>query len=180
MIRTATMTLALAGLLSTAAVAQKVGGPTDPQIAHIAYTAGLIDIAAGKQALAKSKNRQVRAFAQEMVRDHDAVNKQALALVGRLKVTPEANPTSASLSKQGQQKLRELGRLRGAAFDRAYVQNEIAYHKVVNGALSGTLIPGAHNAELKDLLQTGLRLFQEHQGHAEHLAQSLRTPSKRR
>lgn len=179
MIRTATMALALAGLVGTAAAAHQGNGATDPQIAHIAYTAGLIDIAAGKQALAKSKNPKVRAFAQEMVRDHDAVNKQALALVGKLKVTPEANPTSASLSKQGEQKLRELGRLKGAAFDRAYAQNEVAYHKVVNGALSGTLIPGAHNAELKDLLQTGLRLFQEHQGHAEHLAQSLRAPSRR-
>ncbi len=173
MIRTVTMALALAGLVSTAAVAQSGAGPTDPQIAHIAYTAGQIDIAAARQALAKSKNRQVRAFAQEMIRDHEAVNKQALALVGKLKVTPEANPTSAGLSKQGEQKLREMARLRGPAFDRAYAQNEVAYHKVVNGALSSTLIPQSDNAELKDLLQTGLRLFQEHQLHAEHLAQNL-------
>ncbi len=86
MIRTVTMALALAGLVSTAAVAQSGAGPTDPQIAHIAYTAGQIDIAAARQALAKSKNRQVRSFAQEMIRDHKAVNKQALALVGKLKV----------------------------------------------------------------------------------------------
>ena len=180
MIRTATAALVFAGLLSTAAIAQRESGPTDPQIAHIAYTAGQIDIAASKQALAKSKNRQVRAFAQEMVRDHGAVNSQALALVGKLKVTPEANPTSAALSKQGEQKLRELGRLKGAAFDLAYVQNEVAYHKVVNGALGSTLIPSSDNAELKDLLQTGLRLFQEHQLHAEHLAQSLQGKPKRK
>lgn len=115
--------LSLAGLLSAGAAAQGGAGPTDPQIVHIAYTAGQIDIAASKQALAKSKNPKVRAFAREMVRDHGAVNSQALALVGKLKVTPEANPTSAALSKQGQQKLRELGRLKGAAFDLAYVQN---------------------------------------------------------
>ena len=180
MIRTATMAFALAGLLSTAATAQKAAGPTDPQIAHIAYTAGQIDIAAAKQALAKSKNRQVRSFAQEMIRDHAAVNKQALTLVGKLKVTPEANPTSAALSKQGEQKLREMARLRGAAFDLAYAKNEVAYHKVVNGALSSTLIPESDNAELKDLLKTGLRLFQEHQLHAEHLAQGLQGRSKRK
>lgn len=179
MMKTATLALAFAGLLGTAALAHPGNGTTDPQIAHIVYTAGLIDIAASKQALAKSKNPRVRAFAQEMVRDHEAVNKQALVLVGKLKVTPEPNPTSASLSKQGEQKLRELGRLRGAAFDRTYVQNEVAYHKTVNGALGGTLIPGAHNAELKELLQTGHRLFQEHQLHAEHLAQSLRAPLER-
>ncbi len=180
MIRKATAALLLAGLLSSGAVAQGGAGPTDPQIAHIAYTAGQIDIAAARQALAKSKNRQVRSFAQEMIRDHEAVNKQALALVGKLKVTPEANPTSAALSKQGEQKLRQMARLRGAAFDRAYAQNEVAYHKVVNGALSSTLIPSSDNGELKDLLQTGLRLFQEHQLHAEHLAQGLRGRAKRK
>ena len=167
------MALALSGLLSAGAAAQGGAGPPDPQIAHIAYTAGQIDIAAAKQALAKSKNRQVRSFAQEMIRDHEAVNKQALALAGKLKVTPEANPTSAALAKQGEQKLRELARLWGAAFDHAYAQNEVAYHKVVNGALGNTLIPASDNPELKDLLQTGLRLFQEHQLHAEHLAQGL-------
>jgi putative membrane protein len=179
MIRTATMALALASLLSTGAAA-KTAGPTDPQIAHIAYTAGQIDIAAAKQALARSKNRQVRSFAEEMIRDHAAVNNQALALVGKLKVTPEANPTSAALSKQGEQKLREMAKLSGAAFDRAYAQNEVAYHKTVNGALSSTLIPEADNGELKELLQTGLRLFQEHQRHAEHLAQGLQGRGKRR
>jgi putative membrane protein len=154
--------------------AQAVSGPTDPQIAHIAYTAGNIDIAAGKQALARSHNRDVRAFASEMVRDHAAVNDKALALVKKLNVTPEANATSAALSKQGAATLRRLSRLRGRSFDRAYVANEVAYHKTVNGALSNTLIPSASNGELKSLLQTGLTLFQEHQAHAEHLAARLK------
>ncbi len=148
--------------------------PTDAQIAHIAYTAGNIDVAAGKQAIAKSKNKDVVAFAQEMVRDHTAVNDQALALVKKLGVTPEDNPTSKALSKDAAAKLTELGKLSGAAFDKAYVANEVAYHKTVNGALSGTLIPNAQNAELKSLLQTGLKLFTEHQTHAEHLAMGLK------
>lgn len=171
MIKTFTLTAVLAAGLSGAAATQNAG-PTDPQIAHIAYTAGQIDIAAGKQALAKSKNKQVRAFAQEMVRDHAAVNDQALALVKRLNVTPEANPTSAALSAAGAEKLRQLAKLKGSAFDRAYVQNEVAYHQTVNGALSGTLIPNADNAELKSLLRTGLKLFSEHQRHAEQLART--------
>ncbi len=73
-----------------------------------------------------------------------------------------------------------MARLRGAAFDRAYAQNEVAYHKLVNGALGSTLIPASDNAELKDLLQTGLRLFQEHQLHAEHLAQGLQGRGSKR
>jgi putative membrane protein len=148
--------------------------PTDPQIAHIAYTAGVIDIAAAKQALAKSTNKDVKAFAEDMVRDHEAVNKQALDLVKKLKVTPEDNGTSKTLSKNAAAKLDELGKLNGAAFDKAYVANEVAYHKAVDSALETTLIPSASNAELKSLLQTGLKIFQGHEQHAEHVAAELK------
>src|SRR5437764_7296223 len=147
--------------------------PTDPQTAHIAYTAGNIDIAAGKQALARSHNKAVRAFAQEMVRDHTAVNDKALALVKKLHVTPEANPTSAGLAKQGKATLARLSHLKGHAFDRAFVANEVAYHKTVNGALASTLIPSAKNGELTSLLETGLPLFREPHMHAENLAKGL-------
>jgi putative membrane protein len=149
-------------------------GPTDPQIAHIAYTAGSIDIAAGKQALARSHNKAVRSFAQEMVRDHQAVNDKALALVKKLHVTPEDNATSQALSKQAKATLDKLSHLSGSAYDRAYVDNEVAYHKTVNGALEKTLIPSAKNGELKSLLETGLTLFREHLAHAEQIAKGLK------
>ena len=149
-------------------------GPTDPQIAHIAYTAGNIDIAAAKQALKMSHNATVRDFAQQMVRDHEAVNAKALALVKKLHVTPEANPTSASLTKAADSEHAKLSKLKGAAFDREYLNNEVAYHKAVNNALKSTLIPSAHNAELKSLLETGLTLFTEHQKHAEQMAAKLK------
>ncbi|MGY8662774.1 DUF4142 domain-containing protein [Bradyrhizobium sp. UFLA05-109] len=148
--------------------------PTDPQIAHIAYTAGVIDINAAKQALKKAKNKDVKAFAQDMVRDHEAVNKQALALVKKLKVTPEDNDTSRTLTKQANDKLAELSKLKGADFDKAYVDNEVAYHKSVDSALETQLIPSADNSELKGLLQTGLKIFQGHEQHAEHVAAELK------
>lgn len=163
----------VAGLLAWSASAAPNGGIDDAQISHIAYTAGSIDIAAGKQALAKSKNQAVRAFAEEMVRDHNAVNDQALALVKKLGVTPQDNSTSQALSKQASDELQKLSKLNGAAFDHEYVANEVAYHRTVNGALKTTLIPNAQNAELKALLETGLKLFSEHQMHAEHLAAKL-------
>lgn len=147
--------------------------PTDPQIAHIAYTASQVDIAAAKQALDKSQNADVRAFAQEMVRDHTAVNDKALALCKQLGVTPEDNPTSQSLAAGGKAKLAEFAKLSGLAFDRAYAENEVAYHKTVNDALADTLIPSAQNTELKDLLQTALKLFQQHLMHAEELVAKL-------
>src|ERR1700751_4710647 len=163
--------LAAMTLLSGAAFAQGAK-LTDPQIAHIAYTAGTIDIAAAKQALTKASNKDVKPFAEDMVRDHEAVNKQALDLVKKLNVPPEDNDTSKSLSKQASDKLAELGKIKGAAFDKAYIENEVAYHKTVNGALETQLIPSASNVELKGLLQIGLKIFQGHQQHAEHVAAS--------
>jgi putative membrane protein len=148
--------------------------PSDPQIAHIAYTAGDIDVKAGQLALEKSQNKAVRAFASDMVRDHKAVNEKALALVKKLNVTPEDNGTSKALSDQAAQKHDQLSKLSGAAFDKAYVENEVAFHKTVDGALETTLIPSSSNSELKGLLQTGLKIFQGHLAHAEHLASTLK------
>ena len=138
--------IAAATLLSSAAWAEGAK-LTDPQIAHIAYTAGVIDIAAAKQAQTKASNKDVKAFADDMVRDHEAVNKQALDLVKKLNVAPQDNDTSKALSKAAADKLAELGKLSGAAYDKAYVANEVAYHKTVNGALETQLIPSASNAE---------------------------------
>ena len=169
-----TTLFAAALLLGSAAPSAAADAPTDPQIAHIAYTAGTIDIAAAKQALAKSHTKAVRDFAQEMVRDHSAVNAKALALVKKLHVTPQDNPTSDALTKQATAERNKLSHLSGAAFDRAYVDNEVAYHKTVDGALESTLIPSAKNGELKSLLETGLALFREHLAHAEHVAKALK------
>jgi putative membrane protein len=161
-------------LVSGPAPSQQAARPNDAQIAHIAYTAGQLDVNAGKQALAKSHNKAVRSFAQTMIRDHAAVNDQAVALVKKLGVAPQDNATSEALTKQAKEKAGELSKLNGRSFDRAYIQNEVAFHRTVNGALGTTLIPSAHNAELKSLLETGLTLFQEHEKHAEQLAKNLR------
>ena len=164
----------LAACLLSAPVFAQSSKPTDPQIAHIAYTAGQIDIEAAKQALKKSKNKEVREFAQDMVRDHTEVNKQPLALVKKLNVKPEDNDTSRALTKEAKAKRAELDKLKGAAFDKAYVANEVAFHKTVNNALETTLIPSAKNGELKDLLQTGLKIFQGHEQHAENVQADLK------
>lgn len=168
------------GLLFAASSVADVNAATpapsinDAQIAHIAYTAGVIDVTAAKQALNTSHSPKVRAFAEEMARDHTAVNDQALALVKKLGVTPQDNPTSQSLASSAAAEQKKLAAFSGSAYDKAYAANEVAYHKTVNAALSDTLIPSAQNAELKSLLQTGLKLFQSHEMHAEHLVQSLK------
>lgn len=160
----------VAGLVLSTAIAIAADKPSDPQIAHIAYTAGDLDIKAAKLALEKSKNETVRAFANDMVRDHQAVNDKALTLVKKLGVTPVDNETSKALIAQAEKKQAELASLSGSAFEKAYVDNEVAYHKMVNDALRTTLIPSSSNAELKSLLETGLKIFEGHLHHAEMLA----------
>lgn len=161
--------------LSSATIAL-AHGLTDPQIAHIAYTAGALDVEAARLAQQKSKNPDVLAFADVMLRDHKAVNEQALELVEKLGVTPEDNDTSRALTADARAKRAELEALDGAAFDKAYLESELAYHRAVNEALETTLIPSASNGELKAFLTTGLQLFRSHQAHAEKAAEALRQP----
>jgi putative membrane protein len=164
----------LAATFLMAAAPAHSATPTDPQIAHIAYTAGNIDIKTAKLALSKSKNKDVIAFAKNMVSDHQAVNDKALALVKKLHVTPEDNDTSKALVKQAAAEQTKLSKLKGKAFDKEYAANELAYHKTVNGALKDTLIPNAQNPELKALLSTGLKIFEGHQEHAQMLVDELK------
>lgn len=166
--------LAALCLLGAAPLAQAADKPTDPQIAHIAYTAGALDVDMGKLAISKSKNKDVVNFAESMVRDHGAVNVQALDLVKKLNVNPEDNDTSKALTQASADERAKLEKLDGAAFDKAYVDNEVAFHKQVNSALETLLIPSAQNAELKSLLETGLKLFQGHEQHAEMVAAGLK------
>lgn len=152
-------TVVLAGMLLIApggawaqGGAPAAAGPTDPQIAHIVVTANQVDINAGKLAQARGHSKDVRAFGKQMVTDHTGVNKQAVALVKKLKVTPEDNPTSQSLKKGGEDNLATLKGLKGAAFDKAYIDHEIAYHDQVLDAVDKVLIPNAKNEELKALI----------------------------
>jgi putative membrane protein len=139
---------------------------TDPQIAAIVVSANQVDIDAGELALKKTKNDEVKKFAQRMVTDHTAVNKAAVDLVTKLKVTPEETDTSRGLSSGGAETRAKLEKLDGAAFDRAYVDNEVAYHQAVIGVLDSQLIPSASNAELKSTLVGVRPAFDAHLQHA--------------
>jgi putative membrane protein len=157
-------------LCAATATAQTIN---DAQIASIVVTANQVDIDAGRLAAASSKNTEVKKFAQLMVTDHTAVNKQAVDLVTKLEVTPQDNDTSKSLKAGGEKNVANLKTLQGAAFDKAYVDNEVAYHQAVLDAVDKTLIPNASNAELKALLVKVRPAFVTHLEHARHLQASL-------
>jgi putative membrane protein len=148
-------------------------GPNDAQIAAIVVTANQVDIDAGELAKSRSKNTQVKEFAQRMITDHSGVNKSAVELVTKLKVKPEENDTSKSLKAGGANTIKKLKALSGKDFDKAYVDNEVAYHQTVLDALDNTLIPNASNAELKALLVKVRPAFVAHLEHAKHIQASL-------
>jgi len=171
---TSKLAIALAAsLFLVTASAQDKGGPSDPQIAGIVVAANQIDIDAGKLAKSHTKNKEVSKFAQLMITDHTAVNKQAGALVKKLGVTPEDSATSKSLKDGADQNIANLKTLKGAAFDKAYVDHEVAYHQAVLDAVDKVLIPSAKNAELKDLIVKVRPAFVAHLDHAKMVQSSL-------
>lgn len=163
-----------AGISTTAFAVDTVArGPNDAEIAHIVVTANTVDIEVGKMAEAKSKNEEVKKFARLMVTDHSAVNKQATDLATKLGVTPQDNDTSKNLKAGGDANMKKLKGLKGAAFDKAYVDNEVAYHEAVASAIEKVLIPNAKNAELKALIVKVAPAFGAHLEHARGLQKSL-------
>lgn len=154
----------------SAALAQAV---TDAQIAAIVVTANQVDVDAGKVAESRGTHPEVKAFGRQMVADHAGVNTQATALVTRLKVKPEDNPTAQSLKAGGAENVKKLSGLSGAAFDKAYIDHEVVYHQQVLDALDKTLIPGAQNAELKALLEKVRPAFVAHLNHAQTIQKAL-------
>jgi putative membrane protein len=170
----ATSLLAGALLLGSTAVLAQGAGPTDAQIAHIVVTANQVDIDAGKLAESKASSQEVKAFGKTMVTDHTGVNEQATALVKKLGVKPEDNPTSQSLKQGGEDNLKNLKGLKDGAFDKAYIDHEVAYHEQVLSAVDKTLIPNAKNAELKDLITKVRPAFVAHLDHAKQIQSKLK------
>lgn len=151
---------------------------TDPQIAAIVVAANAVDAEAGKFAKQATKDAEIKKFAAQMETDHTAVNKSAVELVTKLKVTPEENDTSKALKKDGEENMAKLKKLTGKGkekeFNKAYVDHEVAYHELVLGAIDKTLIPSAQNAELKALLEKVRPAIAAHLEHAKHIQSTLK------
>lgn len=152
---------------------------TDPQIAGIVVTANQIDVDTGKLAKSRAKSSDVKQFAEQMITDHTAVNQQAAALARKLNVTPQESGVSKSLRAAAQDAMNKLKGLKGAQFDKAYVDHEVAYHQQVLDAIDSLLIPKAQNAELKDLITKVRPAIQAHLDHARHLQSTLKVAEAR-
>lgn len=170
---------ALAFGLATSLQAQAASAPapatdlSDPEVAHVAVTANTIDIDLAKFAQTRASTPAVRQFAQTMITDHSAVNGQAAALAAKLGVTPADNAVSRSLQSGATQARAGIEPLKGAAFDRAYMDREVAYHQAVLDALDTLLVPTTDNAELKKMLVDVRPAFATHLEHARHVRSQL-------
>jgi putative membrane protein len=162
-----------AAAFAFAGAAAAQAGPNDAQIAHIVVTANQVDIDAGKLAEKKATSADVKSFGKMMVTDHSGVNKQAVALATKLGVKPEDNPTSQSLKQGGEDNVKHLKTLKGAAFDKAYIDHEVAYHQQVLDAIDKVLVPNAKNAELKALIVKVRPAFVAHLEHAQQIQSKL-------
>jgi putative membrane protein len=158
--------------------AQGGAEPTDPQIVGIVEAADDIDINYAKLALSKAKDKQVKDFAQQMITDHSAVQQAVRDLAAKLNVTPADSETGNSLKKQAEQITQKLQGLKGKAFERAYIDNEVAYHKAVINATKTVLVPSAQNVELKSALQGAEPLFEGHLQHAEGVESAFQGNAK--
>lgn len=160
-------------LISLGLKAQDAPKLSDAEVASVAVVANQIDIGYAEIARKKSRNKDIKQFAETMINDHNAVIEQAAALAKKLGVTPKDNAVSQSLLEGAEKTKKMLNEKRGKAFDKAYIDNEVAYHEAVIGAVEKLLIPETDNAELKDLLKAVLPALKTHLGHAKMVQQKV-------
>jgi putative membrane protein len=156
------------------AAAKSAPALDDPTIVAIFDAANTWDIEAGAVALKKSQNKDVRAFAQMMVNDHKAVRQLGRDLAKKLNVTPTPPGKDFALYQAHVAAMKTLHTTKaGADFDKAYIDNEVAFHQAVIDAMTTTLLPATKNAELKNLETTVAPNFQAHLMAAKKLQSEL-------
>lgn len=163
-------------MVSSLSFGQEKPQLNDLEIASVAVVANQIDISYAEVALKKSKNKEIRDFATRMKEDHQAVISQAVALVKKLNVSPKDNAVSQSLLQSADKTKAMLEAKSAREFDKAYIDNEVAYHKAVIAAVKDLLIPQAKNTELKALLEAVLPALEMHLSHAEMVQHKFSKP----
>ena len=144
----------------------------DPTIVAIFDAANTADIETGELAAKKGSSKEVRDFGAMLARDHKMVRQQGRDLAAKLKVTPTP-PADDAGAKAHAKAMKDLSSLSGAAFDKAFLAHEVAFHKAVIDAVTTTLLPAIQNAELKALVVKIAPAFQAHMLAAESLGKKI-------
>ena len=161
--------LALAPVRTAAAQAAKLD---DPTIIAIFDAANTWDIETGAIAAKKGTTKDVRDFGAMLARDHKAVRQQGRDLVKKLGVHPTP-PKDFAMAKDHAAALHTLNSVNGKAFDRVFLQHEVAFHKAVIDAVTTTLLPALKNEEARTLVTKVAPAFQAHMAAAQNLLDKL-------
>ena len=131
------------------------------------YDAAEIEI--GQLALTKATDAGVRAFAQQIITDHRALDKEVASTIQQLNVTPALPEDEEDLTEDHQKGMQELNaKAKGKEFDEAFVEHEIAMHKKVIDEVEDALGRN-RNPELKALLEKARAGLRAHLTTAETL-----------
>jgi putative membrane protein len=151
--------------------------PDDAQIAQIVLTSDKGEIDASKLAKKKSSNPEVKEFAAMMIKDHTTVSKETQALAKKLKMKPKGSLSSKGLAADAKKNEAKLKSLKGADFDKAFIDQMVADHQGVLDTIDQTLLPNAQSQQLKDLISKVRPSVAEHLDHAKTLQAKLETPN---
>ena len=146
----------------------------DAAIVGIFDAANTWDIATGSLAASKATNTDAKAFGAMLARDHKGVQKQGRDLAKKLGVTPTPVAADFALKKDYNQTMKQLAGLSGAAFDKAFLAHEVAYHKAVIDAVTNAFLPAIKNAELKAFVEKVAPAFQAHMLAADNLLKTMK------
>lgn len=168
----------LAGLFLMAGTAAAQGGTTqpaldDPAIVGIFDAANSWDIETGSLAESKASRQTVKSFGAMLARDHRGVQQQGRDLAKKLGVTPTPVAADFPLKKAHEETMTKLRSLSGDAFDKAFLQHEVDYHRAVIDAINSTLKPAIKNAELKALVEKVAPAFEAHMRQAQELLKQI-------
>lgn len=140
--------------------------PSDSEIVGIVAAANTGEILAAKEALKRSAQPEVKQFAEQMIEEHTAMNKENMALANKVGLKKEESNTSKMLTKKAQSDLKKLKELKGAEFDKEYVGDQVLMHKLVLETIENVLVKSADNAELKTMLTQAQTKVAAHLEHA--------------
>jgi len=127
-----------------------------------ATEAGIAEVETGKLALDKSKDAEVKTFAQQMVTDHTQANQKLGDIARKLDISV---PDEAALTAKVKEMILEW---RDESFDRSYVNNQVEAHKKAV-ELFKKEAASSDKAELKAFASETLPKLEEHLEHAKKL-----------
>jgi putative membrane protein len=160
--------IAAAPLAFASPAAAQASKLDDPTIVAIFDAANSWDMESGALAAKKGTTKEVRDYGAMIARDHQAVRQMGRDLAKKLSVTPTA-PKNFGMAKDHATAMATLKSAQGKAFDRAFLQHEVAFHKAVMDAMDSTLLPSLQNQEVKDLVKKVEPAFNAHMLAAQNI-----------